>query len=1192
MNRVGSFLVVCLVGAVCAVGATAEDPRKPTESQLRRAVELRSGALVYLEEGRFDLAAERLEELRTILPENVLPAVDLAIAYFGLGRNDDALREAERALALDPANGEALFAVAWSLRFEPSADGRWHEVIRRFAAAHPEDARPHYLEALHLRELHAGDADLAERRRDALLAAHDRDPDNLMLSLTLLESALAAGDEASASDALEAAATRLGGFENVSAQAASQAADLRQLLAEGAFAFDFGSEAASGESLDQARPRAAVLHNLLRSHDLYRLGSQRLSGGVGGETFAMQDFLPPLPASVQGHVDPAVTFVHLEPAQLGGVQLVPARRRGRDTLLLVGPRSQFEVGGFGDFRRMALPGFLPSAIGSWDLTGDGETDRVWVTSDGSRVEMVPGWLAESAAGAASDSASEATSGPARLTLFEFGQATPVDGLWPLDVDHDGDLDLFTGARYLRNDGSTWTDQTGTMGLVGVERGPATDSVSVTDAVSADFDDDGDLDVVLVRGGAPVYLENRRAGALVDATESSGLAAATTAARHVEMADFDGDGRFDLLFWSRAVSELWRSVEGGFQQVEVDLGPTWQAATHGDFDNDGDVDLVVQRQAGDIHVWLLRNRNGEFVAERLWIPDEVQGFHELRAADLDDDGDVDLVALDGHGRLHRWRNDGGGDDGSENHWLGLTLVGREHNNSKNNTQGLFARIEVRVGDRLLVVPGHGGVNRLGLGDRRRADVVRVVWPNGLSQVWQQVAADQSLVEEQVLKGSCPFLYTWDGDGFRFVTDLMWRSPLGMVMADGRAAPHQSARDAVLLPPGALHPIGDELWLSVTEELWEAAYVDQQRLVAIDHPPNVELVVDERILPPPYPTYPDELPLHFVEHVTPPSAATLHLPDAPRDVLAELAVRDEVYVGDLALTRYQGLTVGQSLELEWSGIPPSPPLPRGESRQDVGSSLVLLLWGWTFPTDTSINVALAADPALDPFGPSLEVWKGGTWHEVSPFVGFPAGKRKGMVVELPPELSAHRPLKLRLSTNLQIYWDAVALAFEPAASAFAATHLVPRSADLHPRGVSKLVRSSPDSPHLFDYDTVRADSPFRPMAGAFTRFGDVVELLHAADDRYAVMAAGDEMTVVYDAVGLPPLPDRWVRRWVLFTDGWVKDADINTTESQSVEPLPYAAMGGYPDPDGHAVPDTPAHRDFLRRYQTRTMENPRW
>ena len=317
------------------------------------------------------------------------------------------------------------------------------------------------------------------------------------------------------------------------------------------------------------------------------------------------------------------------------------------------------------------------------------------------------------------------------------------------------------------------------------------------------------------------------------------------------------------------------------------------------------------------------------------------------------------------------------------------------------------------------------------------------------------------------------------------------------------------------------------------------------------------------------------------MTAPSSATLHLPGTSRDVLAEIAVRDEDYVGYLALTRYQGLTHGQTLELTFDEFSPGP-LEKGRD------GLRLLLWGWTFPSDTSINVALADDPELDPLGPTLEVWTDGEWRAVSPFVGFPAGKRKGMVVELPAELSQSESLRLRLSTNLQIYWNAAALAVEPATPLPVVTDLAPRSADLHARGVSKLVRHSPDGPHLFDYDIVQADSPFRPMEGAFTRFGDVTELLRSADDRYAVMAAGDEMTVVYDASQLRPLPDGWVRRWVLFTDGWVKDADINTTASQRVEPLPYAAMDGYPDPGGHAYPDTPIHRDFLRRYQTRSLD----
>ena len=214
-------------------------------------------------------------------------------------------------------------------------------------------------------------------------------------------------------------------------------------------------------------------------------------------------------------------------------------------------------------------------------------------------------------------------------------------------------------------------------------------------------------------------------------------------------------------------------------------------------------------------------------------------------------------------------------------------------------------------------------------------------------------------------------------------------------------------------------------------------------------------------------------------------------------------------------------------------------------------------------------------------------------MSPFIGFPAGKRKGMVVELPPELAEVGSLRLRASTNLQIYWDAAALAVSSEANVEhrpVVTALRPQAADLHPRGFSRLVRHSPDDPHLFDYRTVRPDSPFRPMAGAFTRFGEVTELLQTADDRYAVLAAGDEMTIVYDVSKLPPLRNGWVRRWVLYTDGWVKDADINTPASERVEPLPYAAMGGYPDPDGNAYPDTQAHRDFLLQFQTRRIVDP--
>lgn len=136
---------------------------------------------------------------------------------------------------------------------------------------------------------------------------------------------------------------------------------------------------------------------------------------------------------------------------------------------------------------------------------------------------------------------------------------------------------------------------------------------------------------------------------------------------------------------------------------------------------------------------------------------------------------------------------------------------------------------------------------------------------------------------------------------------------------------------------------------------------------------------------------------------------------------------------------------------------------------------------------------------------------------------------------------------------------------------------------------MVRASESSPHLFDYSQVDTAPRFRDLAGRYTRFGPVGALLANADDRYVVMNAGDEMTVRFDATQLPPLPAGWRRDWILFTDGWVKDGDIHTVSSQTVEPLPYHAMSSYPDTPVHAYPDTQPHRDYLEEYQTRFVSD---
>jgi hypothetical protein len=91
--------------------------------------------------------------------------------------------------------------------------------------------------------------------------------------------------------------------------------------------------------------------------------------------------------------------------------------------------------------------------------------------------------------------------------------------------------------------------------------------------------------------------------------------------------------------------------------------------------------------------------------------------------------------------------------------------------------------------------------------------------------------------------------------------------------------------------------------------------------------------------------------------------------------------------------------------------------------------------------------------------------------------------------------------------------------------------------------------------------------------------------AIDDRFAILGAGDALTVRFPAGDVPPLPDGWTRDYLVFFDGWAKDRDPNTLEALYVEPLPFHGMSGYPYRADEAFPDTPDHRAWSREWHTR-------
>jgi hypothetical protein len=756
-----------------------------------------------------------------------------------------------------------------------------------------------------------------------------------------------------------------------------------------------------------------------------------------------------------------------------------------------------------------------------------------------------------------------------------------------DLDHDGDLDLLltgNGQRtvYRNNADGTFTDATASFGLAGTS--------DARDIAFADFDGDGRLDLVIANAnGTDALLHNGGPQRFSDATASSGVTSSGSGA--VAVGDYNNDGYLDLFFADANGGEatLWLNNGNGTFRRDARSASTLgalsglagAAATFVDYDNDGWLDLLVVgtpvgAKSGP-GVYLLRNDGtGRFLDRSSLIPPAVraQGGAAIAVTDVDEDGDEDLLIASAGGTTHLLRNDGG----NHNLAVDVALKALRTGSGKNNDFGIGSRLELRAGDIYQTRVATGRVTHFGLGPHLKADVLRVEWPNGVPQTIYVPGSDQDVVESELLKGSCALAYTWDGTRFRFVTDAMWRSalgmPLGLMAGTSAFAPAGASQEYVRIPGDALVPRNGRYVLQLTEELWETAYADQIELVAVDHPDSVDVFVDERFVPP----RPVTLRLYEVVRQgerAPRSAVD----DRGNDVLPALLAADDVYVSNLEPTRYQGVVAPHDLILDLGDDGGSP-------------GTFLFLRGWIYPTDASINVALSQQSAIKVASPSLEVRDAkGRWRTAIPDIGFPSGKDKTLIIDLSgkfPTADHH----VRIRTNMQIYWDQAFVAGDAKTTPMKVTKLEPVSADLHFRGFSRMYRKGGRyGPYWFAYDDVSKTSPWRPIDGAFTRFGDVLPLLRKPDDMYVIMGAGDEATIQFDASSESSLPAGWTRDFLLYTDGWIKDSDLNTAFGTSVEPLPFHANKSYPGAAGDTYPSDSMHDAYLREYDTRVVRRAR-
>jgi Flp pilus assembly protein TadD len=756
------------------------------------------------------------------------------------------------------------------------------------------------------------------------------------------------------------------------------------------------------------------------------------------------------------------------------------------------------------------------------------------------------------------------------------------GVTFVDYDHDGDLDLYLttepeeGASEKRhnllwrnNGNSTFTDVSAETGL-GVE---ATGGGVAT----TDFNNDRAIDFVLAGGanGASIYL-NPREGKFSPLAGIDFKKENLPPAVGVVAFDFNKDAWMDLAFTHAGAPgiSLWRNIDGkSLERVPLpDFGwkQGWGLAAF-DYDNDGWLDLVAvgeSERGGEIR--LLRNlgiagwadvtKNVHLDTVKLAKP------RALAVADLKGDGSPDLLITQLEGAPLVLQNEGA----NRNNWMRLDLKALNDNKS-----GIGTKIEMYAGPlyQKWEVPGASGYLSqsaapllAGLGKERSADVVRLLWPTGVPQDEVNLAAHQAqtLAEIDRRGSSCPVFFSWNGHEYEFIADMIGPGVVGHWVAPGeRDVPDPD--EYLKVPAKSARTKGGLLSFRFMEPMEETVYLDQVRLLAIDHPVDLEVNANERFVSaPPFP----EFRVIASRHAHPPAGAW---DDRGEDVLSLLSRRDRRYVTNFEALPFTGFAKLHFIELDLGAW-------------DADKPLRLLMDGYTdyFTATSMYSADQAGIKVIAPYVEALDAQ--GKWTRVVDDMGFPAGLERTMVADLSGKLP-RGTRRIRIVTNLKIYWDAVRIDQTPETRDVRVSEVPLARAALDFLGYPREIRLHPASDTIYSYSQRSMTGPYARAAGNYTRYGDVRDLLRSSDDRFVVFSSGEGVKLDFDPRHLPTLPAGWARDYFFYADGFEKDLDFYAAHAFTVEPLPRHTLLPYPYPAGKDYPADAEHLGYQLEFNTR-------
>jgi hypothetical protein len=1130
MRRFCAILLLLSTSSMLAALSGCRRGPSVSDETYRQAVTAFYVSLAAMQTSQDVLARTELDRLNRLMPEEAAGWANLGLLLLRQQQFDEASERLARAASLAPRHApiERLIALAESRK------GNLAESVRHWRQAMAFDAgdlKAPYALAQELERL-GGDAN--EREAQQLFQSLAARSGNLPAQLEYARLAARRGDAAALGQALDVLATAAGTWPP----------DAQQRLAA-------VRQAAAGSPAAAATP-VVFLKNVLIREPEYRSALAQVSTPRSevGEPLLQLVTLPnppPQPAPADERIAFAVDPQTVAPSP--GTSWAGAFWPVSDGAPVVFAVSLREVR-LGPTRTLPFPagsaaaGPGPDSIAAADLNYDFRTDLAVAGAGGLQIYRQ-----------GADGRFSAVTAETKLPADVTGAA--LHGVWAADVDTEGDLDLVIG----RSDGPPAVLRNNGDGTFAVQS-PFAAVSRLRGFVWADLDGEGVPDAALLddQGVLRVFV-NLRGG------EFRERAVPQSFPRLVAMAsaELSGDGILDVVGLAADGRIVRLSHRAGGSELEAaavattdapaGLGPGAARILVADLDNNGAPDLIVSSPTASRV--LLGGPNASFRAAAYVLPGGIGS-----AADLDANGRLELVGRGDAGarvvrttgqRPYRWQ---------AIRPRAITATGDQRINSF----GIGGEVEVRTGLHAQKQAIGAPVVHFGLGEAATVEVARITWPNGVLQSEFGLAADAAVGASQRLKGSCPWLFAWNGREMGFVTDFIWRSPLGLRINAQATADVLMTEDWVRIRGDQLVPRNGEYDLRITAELWETHFFDLVSLLVVDHPEGTEAFVDERFAVP--------APKLQVVATSPVQELPAVRDDSGRDVRDVVRAVDDRHLDFAGRGPYQGVTRDHYVEIE---------LPEQAPR---AGPLWLVARGWVHPTDSSVNVAIGQGRHAGPRGLSLHVaGADGRFTVARTGLGFPSGKDKTVLIDLSGVFPAKGSRRLRLSTNLEIFWDRLGWAVGRPEVTLTPRRVEMLRADLRARGYSITEQKDAGTPERPRYEIGGVAPRWRDLEGFHTRFGDVRELLQQVDDRYVIMNAGDEIRLAFPEAG--PIAPGMVRDFVLVGDGWVKDGDYNTTASRTVLPLPTHKAASYTQGTGR-LEDDPLyrrHRADFERYHTR-------